>query len=171
MIVQAAYNAYIQCVKAFPFAAANVEELASQNSLEEIFASSSALKELSSVLDRLTHMGACELLLPSESVSLRQLGLQPGITGALIEYQVHSLEKFRHKANVVNLMSSLLASAAEVYSEADMPIRHSRVLVKALELGYFTGPDVISCFGDPSDISARVISLTKKATVRASTNV
>ncbi|KAF5330235.1 hypothetical protein D9611_010620 [Ephemerocybe angulata] len=73
------YDAFISCIRVFPFGSVNLASESDTVCLSALFSSSSsssssgdasALKPLASLLDRTTYVGACELLLPPSQVSL-----------------------------------------------------------------------------------------------------
>ena len=110
--------------------------------------SSPALKQLGALLDRVTYIAACELLQSSSAVSalawfpagngeLDQNG--KCIVGALLERQISSLEVSRWKQGVREVIQVLLDDALLVYDGEERPIRHARVLLKKMELGYYSG--------------------------------
>ena len=87
-------------------------------------------------MDRVSHIGACELLLPPEEVSLLSavicspsqrgaaatslgsspsLRLDPGVAGALLERQLDGLEPSRWKEGVRDIYVKLLKDALHVY--------------------------------------------------------
>lgn len=114
------------------------------------------LKQLATLVDRVSYIGACELLLPPEEVSLRPRGivLSPGscppelsVVGIIIERQLDSLESSRWKEGVKSVFLQLLKDALGVYSTKAqdgstlMPVRRARVLIRCLELIYRDGDD------------------------------
>ena len=114
------------------------------------------MKQLVSLVDRVSYLGACELLLPSEEVSLNSALncattpgtshganptiVDPRIVGALLERQLDSLEPSRWKERVHDVFVRLLQDALDVYSVTDssnrMPVRRARMLVRCMEFVY-----------------------------------
>lgn len=114
------------------------------------------MKQLVSLIDRVSYLGACELLLPTEEVSLKSALncattpgtshganptiVDPRIVGALLERQLESLEPSRWKERVHDVFVRLLQDALDVYSVADssnrMPVRRARLLVRCMEFVY-----------------------------------
>jgi hypothetical protein len=125
-----------------------------------MFSSPGRLKQLGVIIDRLTYIGTCELLLQPHEVSLKTpleaCGLDPSIIGALLERQVDSLEGSLWKEGVQNMVRSLLGDVVGVYSAAgpavDMPLRRARVLIRSLEFGYKAGGCVGGSVRHPDDI-------------------
>jgi hypothetical protein len=120
--------------------------------------SSSAVKQLVGLVDRVSYLGACELLLPPEDVSLlsainsasskdgshsaNPISLDPAVTGALLERQLDSLEPSRWKEGIRGVFIQLLKDCLQIYSDStpsdaeSMPIRRARVLVRCMEFAY-----------------------------------
>lgn len=117
------------------------------------------MKQLVSLIDRVSYLGACELLLPMEEVSLKSAVncattpgtshganptiVDPCIVGALLERQLDSLEPSRWKESVRGVFVRLLQDALDVYrvedvagSSSKMPVRRARVLVRCMEFVY-----------------------------------
>ena len=127
------------------------------------------MKQLVSLVDRISYIGACELLLPTEEVSLKSAVnctatpgtshganptiVDPRIVGALLERQLDSLESSRWKESVHGVFVRLLRDALDVYRVKDnisngMPVRRARVLVRCMEFVYRDhGQDEWSAFG------------------------
>ena len=128
------------------------------------------MKQLVSLVDRMSYMGTCELLLPTEEVSLKWAvncaatpdtshGANPTIVdlrtvGTLLERQLDSLEPSRWKESVRGVFVQLLRDALDVYRVEDisngMPVRRARVLVRCMEFVYRDrdhGQDEWSAFG------------------------
>lgn len=114
--------------------------------LDALFDSSSALKQLANIVDRVTYMATCELFLDHARVSLSQPSLWTStkgpdhdIIGALLERQIHSLEASRWKPNVKLAVARLLLDSSGVYRAEIMPIRRARILLRWLEFAYHGG--------------------------------
>jgi separase len=129
------------------------------------------VKQLVSLVDRISYIGSCELLLPTEEVSLKSAVncaatpesshganptiVDPRIVGALLERQLDSLEPSRWKESVRGVFVRLLRDALDVYRVEDvvgssngMPVRRARVLVRCMEFVYRDqGQDEWSAFG------------------------
>ena len=105
-----------------------------------MFNASASLKQLGTIIDRLTHIGCCELLLEPGRVSLKATmeTRPPAIAGIIIERQLNSLNGMVQKEGVRRLGVQLLLDAKSVYREDTMPIRRARVLVRSLDLVYHT---------------------------------
>ena len=109
------------------------------------------MKQLVSLVDRISYIGTCELLLPTEEVSLKSAVncaatpdtshganptiVDPRVVGALLERQLDSLEPSRWKEGVQSVFVRLLRDALDVYRVVEdgsngMPVRRARVLVQ-----------------------------------------
>ena len=131
---------------------------------------SSAVKQLVSLVDQVSYLGASELLLPTEEVSLKSAlncTITPGtsgsanpmtvdqrIVGALLERQLDSLEPSRWKESIRGVFVGLLRDALHTYradavdSSSGMPVRRARVLIRCMEFIYQDhGRDGWSAFG------------------------
>lgn len=105
---------------------------------------SSGVKELRCVVEKLTHLGACELMLHASDVSLsaRLVGnLDASVLGALMEWQIQSLEGSRWKEGVRDVLIGLLEQTLSIYREGQMPVRSLRVLATTLEFAYHVWSD------------------------------
>src|SRR6266545_615432 len=139
----------------FPYSSSGLVERTNTLAPDAVFGedSSTAIKHLVALMDRTTYLGACELFLPPDQVSLRSYSTKGvdyqdfSITGALLERQLFSLEPSQWKEGVRNVMLHLLKDALEIYSCGTgagaggssvvvMPIRKARVLVHCLEFAY-----------------------------------
>ncbi|RPD59511.1 hypothetical protein L227DRAFT_586688 [Lentinus tigrinus ALCF2SS1-6] len=145
---KSAYHAFLKSIKAFPFALHSLVQTARSTPPSLLFESAPALKQLGALLDRVTYIAACELLQSPSAVSalswfptgngeLDQNG--KCIVGALLERQIGSLEESRWKHGVREVLQVLLDDALLVYDGEERPVRHARVLLKKLELGYHSG--------------------------------
>jgi separase len=116
------------------------------------FEASPSLKQAAVIIDRVTYMAACELLRPPAQVSLRQLRRSIAINGAsnfeeerccvvgaILERQVESLCNSLWKPNVQSVVVGLLSDCISTYDPEKRPIRRASVMLKALELAYYTG--------------------------------
>jgi separase len=97
-------------------------------------------------------MASCELLRPPTQVSLKprvdSITVGPGdnleedrrcVVGAIIERQVDSLAGSLWNPDVQSAVKELLADCALTYNSEERPIRHAGVLLRDLELLYYTG--------------------------------
>ena len=108
------------------------------------------------MVDRVTYLGACELMLDATSVSLRSMETNdPCIIGALLERQIDSLEGSRWKEGVQSVVSQLLLDVLAIYAP-DMPVRRARVLLKCLEFAYYAGPEAVLAIGTPKEMGSEV---------------
>ncbi|KAJ2921923.1 hypothetical protein H1R20_g15170, partial [Candolleomyces eurysporus] len=152
------YESFIKCIHSFPFTASGLAGETDAQCLSSIFGidATAALKPLSSLLDRVTSVGACELLLPPDQVSLYHTLTPPTskqdlrVVGALLEYQYESLFPHRCKDGARPVLLRLLQDIIQVYSTKDdisgflMPIRRARTLVRCLEFVYRDDEDPVS---------------------------
>jgi len=103
--------------------------------------------QLGIIVDKLSYLATCDLLLDAEQVSLKShldsVGLGPLVLGPLLERQFNSLEPHLWKEGVANIAKVLLLHALQVY-HADMPLRRARILMRCLELMYRIGEANIS---------------------------
>ncbi|TFK73377.1 hypothetical protein BDN72DRAFT_956580 [Pluteus cervinus] len=135
---RATYDAFQQCLATFPYASSGLAQRISEQAPEQAFESTSGTKQLSTNITRVTYLGACELLLPPSDVSLIHLAdtLGKPLVGALIERQIVGLERSQWKESVRTIILGLLNDALEVYSDAELPVRKARILLKFLEFTY-----------------------------------
>ncbi|KAJ7598753.1 cysteine peptidase C50 [Mycena floridula] len=162
---QLAFTALLQCVKSFPYSESGAVRAFASKSLSAAFTSSSALKEITTIIERLSYLGACDLLLATDRVSLRSLGLDPEITGALLEYQLSVLDSSRAKASVQQIIVGIMLDALDLYSVHDMPVRRSRVILRALDFGYHLGPGIIEAIGSPDSLAGNIENLLTAQTL------
>ena len=126
----------------------------------DAFTASDSLKHLAAIVDRVTYIGACELLLQPETVSLKDIGLQnAGIVGALLERQIQSLATLRWKESVRAIVRHLLLELLDVYEESAMPLRRIRTLLMCLEFKYHCNPEEGFGFKSPWDLSVEIQGL------------
>ncbi|KAI9438648.1 peptidase family C50-domain-containing protein [Lactarius indigo] len=148
---QGAYDAFIQCLGSYVFPPIFVE-LVRTIGPEGAFAASPSLKQAAVIVDRVTYMGACELLRMPTQVSLKQLinsisiedvtDLDEGrrcVVGAILERQVESLNGILWKPDVQNVVIGLLSDCISTYDSVNRPIRRAAVMLKILGLTYYKG--------------------------------
>jgi separase len=149
----------MECIKTFPYSKSGFIERTKDMNLQALFDTSAATKQLAAMVDRVTYLGVCELLLDVTSVSLRSLDINDAyITGALLERQIVGLEGSRWKDGVRIAMLQLLIDVLGIYGP-DMPIRRARVLLKCMEFAYHAGPEAIAGIGTPEEIGSEVEKL------------
>ncbi|KAF9479762.1 cysteine peptidase C50 [Pholiota conissans] len=143
-----AYNAFKESIHAFPFSSSGL--IAQSNSLppDILFGpdASPIVKQLSGLIERLSYLGACDLLLPPNEVSLASTvgptststsaatTLDASVIGVLLERQLDTLEPSRWKGGIRNAFVKLFRDALAAY--ADMPVRRARVLVRCMAFLY-----------------------------------
>ncbi|TFK38240.1 cysteine peptidase C50 [Crucibulum laeve] len=147
-----AYSAFVRCIYTFPYSSSGFSLQTDEKSPTELFSLNQQTKQLAVIVDRVTYIGACELLLPAEEVSLGQssgddsITLDSTILGALLERQLDALEPSRWKEGVREITAKLLHEALNLYG-ADMPVRRARVLVRCMEFGYREHEEAVSQLG------------------------
>ncbi|KAJ7741576.1 cysteine peptidase C50 [Mycena maculata] len=151
-----AFEAFLDCIKGFPYSSNGFAKHSHRVPLGTVFETSPAVAQLGTIVDRVTYLGGCELLLAPDSVSLLSLGLDTNIAGALLERQIQSLDGSRWKESTRTVLQAFLRAALEAYSEAEMPVRRARTLVKCLEFSYHAGPEALAHLGSPSEIGEEV---------------
>ena len=149
-----AYDAFQQCICTFPFTSSGFEAQTDGKSVGDIFgeSASSSVKQLMATIDRVTYIGAYELLLPPEDVSLRSLQrfaasddgepvMDPRVVGVLLEQQIDGLQPSQWKEGVRGVFVKLLRDSLDVYDAASFPIRRSRVLIRCMAFAYRDSED------------------------------
>ncbi|KAJ7172324.1 cysteine peptidase C50 [Mycena filopes] len=148
-----AFESFMDAIRGFPY---SLYEFA-KDQHSAAFKASSAAIQLGAIVDRVTYLGACELLLPPDKVSTLSLGLgDANIVGTLLERQIQSLDGSRWKESTRSLVLAFLRATLEVYRGADMPVRRARILVRCLEFAYHAGPEALLEVGTPSDMAEEV---------------
>ncbi|KAJ7449960.1 cysteine peptidase C50 [Mycena latifolia] len=152
-----AFESFLDCVKGFPYSLNGLVKQTQLATLGTVFEASPAAVQLGTIVDRVTYLGACELLLAPEKVSLLSLGLDDAnITGALLERQIQSLDGSRWKESTRSVIQAFLHAALDVYGEMEMPVRRARTLVRCLEFTYHSGPEALASLGSPSEMGDEV---------------
>ncbi|KAF9552923.1 hypothetical protein CPC08DRAFT_822591 [Agrocybe pediades] len=155
-----AYDAFKQAIHTFPFVSSGVLAQCDSQSCDAIFGPSCSppVKQLVGLVDRLSYLGACELLLDPAEVSIlssatsfqayetshghANVCLDPAIAGLLLERQLDSLESSRWKDAMRAVFIRLLQDSLKVFDakaedgQAVMPVRRARTLVRCLEFLY-----------------------------------
>jgi separase len=150
---QMAFQAYLECVKTFPYSSTP-----SSSTLD--FRASPAMKQLGNLVDKLTYLATCDLLLEPNQVSLRthlsSADLGHGILGELVERQLDCLDPYLWKRDVTEVFIRLLGHALELYQDR-LALRRARVLLRCLELTYNVGPETVLVYGwDPEEMGREV---------------
>lgn len=96
-------------------------------------------------------MASCELLRPPTEVSLKRLisSISIGdvdnheedrrcVVGAILERQIDSLTGSLWKPDVQNAVAELLSDCVSVYNPENRPIRRAGVMLRLLELSFYT---------------------------------
>lgn len=84
--------------------------------------------------------------------------LNPGITGALLERQVESLEPHRRREGVQGIITQLLIDILNIYTQ-DMPVRRTRVLLKCMGFAYHAGLEPLPGIDHPDRIGSEIEQL------------
>ncbi|KAL6306065.1 peptidase family C50-domain-containing protein [Sparassis latifolia] len=170
-----AFDAFVMSIKTFPFSQPSFVQ-AVRTTPSGVFDTSSSLKQIASVLDRATYMGACDLFLEPDKLStkvwLAETALSGGkgaqtwncVIGTLLERQIESLESSRWKAGVRAMIDVLLRHALEVYSPTERPVRRARVLLKCLEHAYYAPAEGSASIAglSPTEIAAEALELLSR---------
>jgi len=116
------------------------------------------------IIDKLTYLGSCELLLDPGSISLKTTmdTCTPAVAGIVLERQLDSLNGIVRKEGVRALGMQLLADAKSIYGE-DMPVRRARILVKSLDLVYHKEAEPVTGIECPEDIGKEAEMLLTQA--------
>ncbi|KAF8139773.1 peptidase family C50-domain-containing protein [Boletus edulis] len=157
-----AYECFVESVRTFPY----THHLSSLSSLEPFAPSAPlTLKQLSSIVERLTYTATCELFLSPARVALSHIShaFSPEstaeststpvpistfpsdprsaaeIVGALLTHQLTMLEGIGHKDGVRGVRRHLLEELLSVYNPSWAPIQRARVLVTALGVAWRDG--------------------------------
>jgi separase len=124
--------------------------------------------QLGTIVDRLTYLGTCELLLAPQQVLLLSIGLDDAnIEGALVERQIQSLDSSRWKESTRGVIQAFLCAALDVYSEIEMPLRRARTLVRSLEFAYHAGPESLASVGSPIALGEEVDRLLTRKVLQS----
>lgn len=156
-----AYTAFVESVNSFPFSESGFLKEAETSASKAVFAASSNFKQLGAIVDRLTFLGACDLFLEPQRVSLKaslSKDIAPVVTATLLERQFESLEGHMWKDGVRMVGQTLLADALNVYGD-ELPVRRARLLLKCLDFTYHSDPESASGLGDPVEMGKQVIRL------------
>jgi hypothetical protein len=119
------------------------------------FEAASSPKQVAVIIDRVTYMASCELLRPPTEVSLKRLissisigGIESHeeerlcVIGAILERQIDSLTGSLWKPEVQSAVAGLLSDCVSIYKPENRPIRRAGVMLRLLELSFYTGaPD------------------------------
>ena len=148
---QGAYEAFVECLSSYVFPHTFVE-LVRTIGPAGAFEVALSLKQAAVIIDRVTYMAACELLRPPAQVSLKQLisSISIGdaenleedrhcIIGAILERQVDSLAGSLWKPDVQSVVSGILSDCVLTYDPENRPIRRAGIMLRTLELAYYTG--------------------------------
>jgi separase len=142
-----AYKAFIEAIAACAHADTSLEHAAASSGLDQLFGTH---PQLGHIVDRATYIATSDLLLaPAEvplNVPLRVsrsavLGrsVSSSVLGVVLERQVICLEQNKWKEHARDAIRATLAELLNIYSPDRMPLRRLRVLVKCLQMGYYSG--------------------------------
>jgi separase len=148
---QSAYDAFIECLSSYVFPHTFVD-LVRTIGPAGAFEVAVSIKQAAVIIDRVTYMASCELLRPPAQVSLKQLITSLSIdgaenleedrrcvVGAILERQVDSLSGSLWKPDVQTSVVGILSDCVLTYDLDNRPIRRAGVMLKDLELAYYTG--------------------------------
>ncbi|KAJ6525608.1 peptidase family C50-domain-containing protein [Mycena capillaripes] len=148
-----AFESFMDCIRGFPYSLYGFAKHIHRATFEVL----PAAVQLGTIVDRVTYLGACELLLSPEKVSALSLGMSDAnITGALLERQIQSLDDSRWKESTRTMVQALLRAALDVYDETNMPVRRARTLLRYLDFSYHAGPETLGDLGAPRDMGEEV---------------
>ena len=114
------------------------------------------LKQLLSIIERLTYAATCELFLPPAQITLRHLSSEDAnagqplgistfpsdsrsraeIAGVILSRQLITLESIGHKDGAREAIRRILEDLLAVYDVGWAPVRRARVLVTALGVSW-----------------------------------
>ncbi|KAH6918185.1 cysteine peptidase C50 [Coprinopsis sp. MPI-PUGE-AT-0042] len=160
------YDTFRKCIQVFPFDDVEILSRTNKLCLEGVFnedgdsqGGTSLVKQLTNLLERVTHVGASELLLGPEEISFKSFLSSPGqmdakLVGVLLEFQYDSLLPNRHKDGARDVLMGLMKDTLDVYDAGVYPVRRSRVLLKCLEFFYRDGGE--SDLGDLGSVERMI---------------
>ncbi|KZV89225.1 hypothetical protein EXIGLDRAFT_771939 [Exidia glandulosa HHB12029] len=130
-----AFQSYCDALRARSFA--QVARMAPNSPPQTIFTSPD-ITELAGLLERTTWLAAGELFMPGTELSARRLALnvEDDVAGALVEWQMASLEQSNTKDHIREVLLQLSEDALQCYDSAKRPVRRSRVILKRFEQLY-----------------------------------
>jgi hypothetical protein len=155
--LQKSYEAYLSSFTSYlPLLTPILSTLSSTLPLFSTFARDE-VKPLADVVQRLTTLGACDLMLGNKTSlapAMRECGVPNEVAGAVIEWQAQCLEDGIWKADIKGVVSFLLGEARGAYG-VERPIQVTRsvrsvvqgwgliawyrIIVKMLEIAYYDG--------------------------------
>ncbi|KAF8842467.1 hypothetical protein BDN67DRAFT_965802 [Paxillus ammoniavirescens] len=159
-----AYEAFVQAVRTFPYTHYPIPSV-------DLFASASPLplKQLASIIERLTYTGTCELFLPPGQVTLRHVFQTPDessnsdtnsdkaltfqltttmpidtrsqaeITASILSRQLNTLEGITHKEGVREALWAILQDLLAIYDASWAAVQRAGVVVTALSVTWRDG--------------------------------
>ncbi|KAJ7173997.1 cysteine peptidase C50 [Mycena crocata] len=152
-----AFESFMDCIKAFPYSLNGFAKHTHRATAATAFQASPAAVQLGTIVDRVTYLGTCELLLGPQTVSLVSLGLgDASIVGALLERQVQSLNDSRWKESTRSAIRAFLCAILEIYVETTMPVRRARTYLRCLEFAYHAGPESLANLCSPAEMGEEV---------------
>ena len=123
------------------------------------------LKQLGTIVEKFTYMGACDLFLDPPCIALRAAMVDhpPVIIGILLEQQLETLTRSLWKEGVSRVVSTLLLHAREVYAGDEMPMRRARILLRCMDFTYHMGPENTTGLGSPAQMGGELAKLLTRA--------
>ncbi|KAL4079672.1 peptidase family C50-domain-containing protein [Scleroderma citrinum] len=170
-----AHEALLQSVRTFPYS-----QYPGIISPDPFVGDSGVLKQLASVVERLTYTATCELFLSPAEVSLRHvlddslsclLGnvqSKTAITGTLLAYQLTVLESIVHKDGVREPMIYILQDLLAVYDAKSTPAQRAGAILTGLgilwrdEGATIDGGGLGSSRGDAEDMGKEALELLER---------
>ena len=150
-LLQGAYDAFIESLTSYVFPHTFVK-LVRTIGPAGAFEAALSLKQAAVIIDRVTYMASCELLCSPAQVSLKHLmsSISIGdaenleedrrcVVGAILERQVDGLAGSLWKPGVQSAVAGILSDCVSTYDPEIRPIRRASVMLRALELAYYTG--------------------------------
>ncbi|KIK92250.1 hypothetical protein PAXRUDRAFT_830139 [Paxillus rubicundulus Ve08.2h10] len=161
-----AYEAFVEAVRTFPYT-----HYPTGIPSVDLFASASPLplKQLASIIERLTYTGTCELFLPPSQVTLRHIFQTPNessdidtntdkastvqltatmpvdtrsqaeITASILSRQLNTLEGITHKEGVYEALWAILQDLLAIYDASWTPVQRAGVVMTALSVSWRNG--------------------------------
>lgn len=123
-----------------------------------------SMKQLGVVIDRLSYLRACDLLLDPSEVSMKTFlkGRDKSFTGIVLERQVEAFEGGLWKEGVKEVIKRLLTDLLDLYDPDTMPIRRVRTLVRCLEFAHLVGPEHASPVWTSEDVNTEIDELLER---------
>ncbi|KAG6332445.1 hypothetical protein ID866_6643, partial [Astraeus odoratus] len=151
-----AHEAFLQSVRTFPYT-----QFPLFFAPDPFSSNTGSLKQLASIVERLTYMATCELFLPPVEVSLRHVlddalsvriasdcpstpvlddaQSKAAVTGALLSHQLATLDSIVHKEGVRRIMLHILRDLLTVYDSEWTTLRRVGAMLSGLGMIWRNG--------------------------------